>query len=97
MTPAQAQKLYVRLPTTCSLCVVALEECAMRLKPRREYKLYVGRALWTCAIITLRHIGALVRDNPFAPYINLVDYDRLQPHEWFLEGDAGEAFGSEGI
>lgn len=97
MTKAQEQGMYKRLHPTCTLPTVALEECALRLKPRRIYRLNVGACLVPYAAMTLKHIGALTKDNPFAPYIDLFELAILEPQEWFLEGDAGEACGSEGL
>lgn len=89
--------LYNKLPTICDLSIMALEECAIRMRPSRLYKLYVNAAMWPYACMVLRHIGATAQENPFAPYINLLELKTLTTREWFIEGDAGDAWGSEGI
>jgi hypothetical protein len=96
-TTAQEDGIYQRLPTMCTLSVTALEECALRLKPCRIYRLFVGARLTPYAGLVLKHIGALTQDNPFAPYINLTESARLEPQEWYLQGDGREAWGSEGL
>jgi len=47
--------------------------------------------------MTVKHIGAVSKYHPFAPYINVIESPELQPTEWFIEGDAGDAWGSEGL
>ena len=89
--------LYQPLPWLCTLSDTSLEECALRMRPSRTYKLFVSNKLWTAAHILCRRIGALVESHPFAPYINVTVLDTLGPTEWFIEGDAGEAWGSEGL
>lgn len=90
-------KLYKSLPIRCSLSLSSLEECAVLMEPRRNYKLFVNPHQFPYASLLLKHIGALTQDHPFAPYINLLILPELKIHEWFLEGDAGEAWGSEEV
>lgn len=97
ITRAQESGVYVRLPTACTLCQVSLEECALLLPPRRAYTLYVGMSIEPYAYRLMKHIGATTKDNPFAPYINVVLDTRLERQEWYLAGGVGEAFGSEGL
>lgn len=95
---AEASKpLYQRLPTDCDLSMTGLEECAIRMKAAASYKLYVNHKLFPYAAMLVKHMGAETRDHPFAPYINIVSLDKLKRDEWFIEGDAFEAWGSPGV
>lgn len=91
------EKRYNRLLVACTLSPTALAECAIRMKPSHVYNLYVNPREIPSAMILCRRLGAFVEENPFAPYINLFADDKLKPDEWFIEGEAGEAWGSEGL
>lgn len=89
--------LYKELPYSLDISTTALEECALRMRPSRSYKLYVHPRLWTIALSICRSYAALVENNPFAPYINVTVRQDLKRDEWFIEGDTGEAWGSKGV
>jgi hypothetical protein len=89
--------IYQPLPVCCTLSVVSMEECAIRMRPSRAYKLCVGRALLPYAYMLVKNIGADSQEHPFAPYINVLEHQKLQPLEWFIEGDTGDAWGSKGL
>ena len=92
-----SEKMYDCLPVTCDLSTTALEECAIRMKPHANYKLYVHHKQFPYACMLVKHMGAESKDHPFAPFINVVVLDRLSHCEWFIEGDAGDAWGSPGV
>lgn len=92
-----SEKLYDKLPVDCDLCTTTLEECALRMKPRQSYKLWVNPRQFPYACMLVKHMGAESKDHPFAPFINVVTLDKLRPHEWFIEGDVGEAWGSPSV
>jgi hypothetical protein len=96
-TKAQELRLYSRLPTTCTLSVTSLEECALRMRPSRSYVLYVGERLHPWAARLLKTIGATTQEHPFAPYISLVYDGRLEPQEWCITNGEDESWGSEGL
>lgn len=96
-TVAQKAGRYYPLPITCALSQTALEECAMRMRPVCVYRLHVGSALFPLAGMLLKSIGAVTQNHPFAPYIDLILSDRLEPVEWFIKGDEYQAWGSEGL
>lgn len=83
---------YSALSVPCDLCEVALSECATRLGPAFIYTLTVHptQSVWVRKF--LHRIAAQVVDNPFAPYVNLVDDDSLERLEWFLS-DGTKAIG----
>lgn len=96
-TNAQLDNLYKSLPVTCDMSTTALEECAIRMKPHSEYKLYVHHKNYPYACMLVKHMGAESKDHPFAPFINVVVLNTLQHSEWFIEGDARDAWGSPGV
>jgi hypothetical protein len=89
------EKPYQPLPTQVDLHIVSLEDCALRMKPARSYELRVGARMWTFAIALARHMGANVPEHPFAPYINVIQDEELEPLEWYIKGADGEAYGSD--
>lgn len=68
----------------------------MRMPPCRAYTLHVEPRLWTTGLGVLRQIGAVAKDHPFAPYINLRQDDELDRYEWYITDDEGHAVGSKG-
>lgn len=90
-------KPYQRLKVACNLSFHSLEQCALNMRPSHSYKLYVTPTLYTTAVSICRRMAAIVEDNPFAPYVNIIINKTLGPWEWFIEGDAGDAWGSEGV
>ena len=86
---------YEPLPTNCDLSIVAMEECARQLGPSFVYTLTVHpqNLLWVRSM--LHKISAEVKENPFAPYVNLASDESLTHFEWHLSlGD--RAVGSAG-
>lgn len=96
-TNAQLDNIYKSLPVTCDMSTTALEECAIRMKPHSSYKLYVHSKQFPYACMLVKHMGGESKDHPFAPFINVVVLDTLAHCEWFIEGDAGDAWGSPGV
>lgn len=86
---------YRQLPTACSLSLTSLTQAATGLKPSAIYTLYVG----TQAYYEGKNIAALAMEkkNPFSPYINLVIDVTLEPEEWYLRDEEGDACGSPGV
>lgn len=98
MTRAQKEGLYRRIhPAACTLSIAALEMCAIEMRPASTYKLYVPKLLAPFARMTAKHIGATSLYHPFASHINVIESDKLEPHEWYIEGESGDAWGSEGL
>jgi len=89
--------VYNNLPCRADLHQVSLAECALRMRPSHSYKLYVHPIQVPHAMCLIKTLGAFTIDNPFAPYINLIPMDTLKRDEWFIEGDAGDAWGSDGL
>jgi hypothetical protein len=96
-TNAQLDNLYKSLPVTCDLSTTALEECAIRMKAHASYKLFVHQKQFPYACMLVKHMGGESKDHPFAPFINVVILDTLKHCEWFIEGDAFDAWGSPGV
>jgi hypothetical protein len=96
-TVHQQDNVYKRLPICCDLSQTSLEECASRMKAVGSYKLWVHPKMLPYANMLVKHMGAESRDHPFAPFINVVTNQHMNISEWFIEGDAFEAWGSEGV
>lgn len=89
-------KPYHRLLIACTLSITTLAECAIRMKPSHTYELHVSPREMALGKNILRSMAALVTENPFAPYVNLVTDSTLEPYEWYMRNESGEAWGSEG-
>jgi hypothetical protein len=87
---------YAQLETRCALSVTPLQWAASKLKPSRIYVLHVGdgEAYYRGKDIAAR---AMERENPFSPYISLVIDVTLEPEEWYLKDEEGNACGSPGV
>lgn len=87
---------YEKLAVPADVCVPALEEAARRVGPAFLYILHVnGYQFWNCKRL-LQKIAADSADNPFTPYVNLVEDGALSNWEWFLTAN-GKACGSQGV
>lgn len=86
---------YDPLLPSCNLCMTTMEEAARRLGPSFIYDLYVNPTQILGTRDMLRGLVCMVKDNPFAPYVNLFVDDRLKPYEWYLCAN-NKAVGSDG-
>ncbi len=73
-----------------------LSMCAQQLGPSFVYTLIVNPTNFQVAHRVLRDLMCSTKDNPFAPYVNLVTADYLAPSEWFLSAN-GKNVGSRGV
>lgn len=78
-----------------ALSVTPLKMAAAELEASHIYTLHVGEK----AYYNGKHVAALAmeKENPFSPYINLVIDTALEPEEWYLSDEHGNACGSKGI
>lgn len=84
---------YSPLPTKCSISRTSLERCALQLGPSFVYNLYVHPIRLLEARNRARECIALAINNPFAPYINIVETPEFDEGEWCLEAN-GQRVGS---
>ena len=82
---------YDPLPITCDLSLTSLQEAALQVGPAFEYDLIVSPYEGRKAANLAYH--AQLRDNPFAPYINVLISEDFAPNEWCLRAN-GRGCGS---
>lgn len=86
---------YEPLPTPCNVSFVSLEEAAIRVGPSFVYELHVCVSNVLYARNVLKDLAATTRENPLAPYVNLVVDHSYGRDEWSLHAN-GKACGTEG-
>jgi len=80
--------------TPCDLSGKTLEAAACKLGPSFVYDLHIHphNVVWVRNLV--RHVMADVKENPLAPYINIIeDQEMLPRYAWCLAA-GGKAFGS---
>jgi hypothetical protein len=91
-----AGKTYTwRLPTPAQLSATPMAEMAQCIGPAFVYTLRVHPGMLLEARWVLQRLACTVRDNPFAPYVNLEAGGELERREWTLEAN-GIRCGTEG-
>jgi len=96
MSDHPASMQYEPLVPACDISGSSLGWAAQKCGPAFVYDLYVREAncVWVRGL--LKDINADTKDNPLAPYINLLFDNRLGPYEWYLSAN-GKCFGSPSI
>lgn len=75
---------YRKLCVNCDLSYVSLQEAARFLHPTPMYTLRVHPDYRPAAGNILKDLHADVKDNPFAPYVNLMADETFDRYEWAL-------------
>jgi hypothetical protein len=91
--PPQLGMSYVRLPLMMDMSQTAFAQAAEVVGPAFSYNLYVASPYLNYARRLARELLADNKDNPFAPYLNVLPDDSLG-REWVLEAN-GQRVGSE--
>lgn len=84
---------YTQLGMQCSMSRTSFEQCARLLGPSFIYRLYVHPVKLLEARNRARECVALALNNPFAPYISIIETPEFEEGEWCLEAN-DKAYGT---
>jgi hypothetical protein len=80
----------------CDLSRSSLEAAAQQVGPSFSYDLYVHPSELFVARNLLRSLSCDIKDNPFAPYVNLSSWSFKKSTTWVLSANEHKV-GSEGV
>jgi hypothetical protein len=87
---------YTKLPVACCITHSTLSQCVQQLGPAFIYSVFIHSSKVIEMRSIARELMADVRNNPFAPYLNICEDPALHPNEWYVAAN-GQRVGSEGV